>query len=183
MPLRRLLPLVAGLLALALAARATGLTAWLHPETLQAVLVEAGPLGAVGFLLAFALGTLASIPGVVFIVAALLAWGPVHGGLIAMLGAVLSAALHFCTLRRLGGPPAAGPASGPIRWALDRLEQRPVAATAALRALTVLSPPVNLALAVSPIRGRDHLVGTALGLAAPIAVYALSLDCVLAKVL
>jgi len=178
----RLALMLTGLASLALAAHATGVTSQLTPAALQEVVQAAGPWGIALYLLAFAAGTLASVPGLVFILAALLVWGPVHGGAIALIGGVLSAALSFCTLRRVGGGPGATTSGNRVvRWALGLLEARPVAATATLRALTVLAPPVNVALALSPIRARDYVIGTALGLVAPIAVYATFFDCLVAK--
>lgn len=182
-PRLRLGALTGGLVSLAAVAYASGLSDALTPTAIQGVLHDAGPAGMVGFLVVFALGTLASIPGVVFIFAALLAYGPVTGGLLSLAGGILAAALNFCVIRKVGGDAAAGLDHRAVRWSLARLEQRPVAATAALRALTVLAPPVNVALALSPIRYRDYVVGTALGLIAPIGVYAVFFDCLVAKAL
>jgi uncharacterized membrane protein YdjX (TVP38/TMEM64 family) len=178
----RVLTMGAGLVAAAVVAWASGLSQWLTPQALQELLAQAGPWGAVWFVGLFAAGTLFSVPGVVFIAAALLVWGPVHGGLLALVGGVVSAATQLCVLRRVGGraEPGTGPTMRPVAWALGQLEARPVTATATLRALTVLAPPVNIALALSPLRARDHLVGTAAGLLVPITVYAVFFDCLFA---
>ena len=49
----------------------------------------------------------------------------------------------------------------------------PIATVALLRAVLVLSPPLNYALALTSLRFFDHLLGSALGLVVPIGAAAL----------
>jgi len=151
-------------------ASVTGVRDWLTAERLQHAVSEAGWWGLALFFVVFSVGQLMQVPGVVFIIAARAAWGPTLGFAGAFVGAVVSATFVFVLVRAIGGKPL-----GEIRWAPARrilagLERRPVLTIAALRAVMMLAPPLNYAFALSPIRQRHHLLGSAIGLVAPVAV-------------
>ena len=67
----------------------------------------------------------------------------------------------------------------PMQKAMDKLERRPVRTVAALRVALIVSPPLNYALALSPIRFRDYFAGSAMGLAAPVAGWIFLSECIL----
>ena len=168
-----------GVVALLAVSWATGLTEGVSPESLGAWLEAAGPWGLLGFVLLFVVANLVGVPGVVFVFAALLAYGPVWGGGVALVGGITSAVVNVTVLRWVGrGPVEGGPAW--IERVMGWAESRPVHATALLRALTVLSPPANVALALSPVRCRDHALGSALGLTVPVTIYAVGYGCLAA---
>ena len=168
--MKRLGVLVIIVVVLLLAGWFTGARAWLTKENLQQVVTTAGWLGVVVFFAAFTVGQLIQVPGAVFIIAARAAWGPAWGFAGAYAGAVISATLVFLFVRAVGGKPL-----GEIKWAFARkvlagLERRPVLTIAVLRAVLMLAPPLNYALALSPVRQDHHLVGSMLGLIVPVAV-------------
>lgn len=152
-----------------------GLTELLSTEALQAAMIDAGPLGAVAFVGVFAVGNLLSVPGLVFIIASLLAYGKLTGTLVALAGSLAALTLNFWAVRLVGGTPKSAP-TGRAARILGRLRDRPVGTVFVLRNLMMLSPPLNYALALSTIRYRDYMVGSALGLLAPIGLYAVFLD-------
>ncbi len=156
----------------------SGVFGSLSVETVRAALVDAGPVGVLGFLVAFALGNLMSVPGLVFVVASLLAYGQVHGALIALVGSLLAVSTNFWVVRTVGGNAERLPDTRWTRWATGGLENHPIRTVALLRTMFVLAPPVNYALALSPIRFRHYLAGSALGLVLPIAAYAAGIECV-----
>jgi uncharacterized membrane protein YdjX (TVP38/TMEM64 family) len=165
---------VGGVLLLSWAA---GLTEHVSPEVLSAWLDAAGPWGVLAFVALFVVANLAGIPGVVFVFAALLAYGPVLGGVVSMLGSTTAAVVNVTVLRWMGGGSMEG---GPawIERVMGWAEARPVRATFVLRALTVVAPPANVALALSPVRCRDHALGSALGLLVPVTFYAVGFGAV-----
>ena len=180
---RWLRPAIAVSLSLALLGlvHALGLSEQLTLDGLRSTLQDAGPAGVLVYLGLFVAGTLASIPGLVFIIVAMVAWGKVAGAGIAFIGSILSAAATFCSLRAVGGQ-AEVPTTGMSGCVLGHVERHPVASVALLRATTVLSPPVNIALALSPVRWRDYMLGTSAGLILPIAAYAWFLEAVVARI-
>jgi len=156
---------------------ALGLTEYLSTETLQIWMRAAGLPGAIGFIAIFAVGNLLGVPGLVFIVASLLAYGKGTGMAVALLGSLAALTLNFWTVRLVGGSTKAPEA--PTGWTarvLGGLSRRPVRTVFVLRNLMILSPPLNYALALSSIRYRDYMAGSTLGLLAPIGFYALFLD-------
>jgi uncharacterized membrane protein YdjX (TVP38/TMEM64 family) len=156
---------LAGGLALA---HGTGLAERVTLDAVRATVREAGPAGPLVFVLVFCLGELAHVPGLVFVGAALLVWGPLPGAALAFAGALASVSTTFLFVRALGGQPAGALRGAWARRALAQLDRRPVLTVALLRTLLVLSPPLNYALALTSLRFRDHLLGSALGLVPPI---------------
>lgn len=176
----RLVALVALVGGLLIAARATGLHQRVTLEGVRQTVLAAGPLGPAAFVLVFCLGELLHVPGLLFVAAGLLVWGPVAGGALSFVAALASVSCTFLLVRAVGG-----------RVTLDRpafvarllagLEARPVRTVALLRAVLVLSPPLNYALALTGLRFRDHLVGSALGLLLPIGAAALAAEWVVER--
>ena len=108
-------------------------------------------------------------PGAVFVAAAAVAYGPSGGGVLAFAGAVAAVSVSFVVVRTIGGKPLAVVRSSRARQILSQLDRRPVRTVFLLRLLFWMAPPINYALALSGVRFRSYLIGTALGLPAPIA--------------
>lgn len=135
---------------------------------------SAGAWGVGLFVIGFAVGELLHVPGLVFVAAAVLSWGHVAGGAIAYVGAIVSVSVSFLVVRGIGGQPLAE-----VKWrwqwmrtVFAQLEERPVATVALLRLVLWIAPALNYALALSKVRYRDYLVGSAIGLALPVGVAA-----------
>lgn len=175
----RLAVLVAVTVVLLVAGRTSGLSGYFSADRLRAVTHAAGVWGPLVFVLVFCVGELVHVPGVVFVAAAVLAYGPAFGGALAFAGAVVAVSVSFVIVRGIGGRPLAA-----IRWpfarrVLSRLEERPIRTILLLRLLLWMAPQLNYALALSNVRFRSYLLGTALGLIAPIAGLVLLSDQVL----
>ena len=165
-----------------LAARASGLTEQLSIAGMRGLLAEAGVVGIVLFLLAYAGSNLVSLPAIVFILAALVSYGGVLGVGLAFGGGLLAASTSFFAVRLLKGkqsePAEAKKAlSTKVACLLAPLDRRPVRTVALLRVFLMLSGPLNMALAASKIRFRAYITGTAIGMVPPLCFYALTLDC------
>jgi uncharacterized membrane protein YdjX (TVP38/TMEM64 family) len=147
----------------------------LRPSDASALLGRLGCWAMPAFVGLFIAGSILNLPGVAFLVAARLAFGAAKGLFIAYAGAMAAVTVAFLLARllaRAGGPRGADEAPRPlpawVRRALAQLEARPVLTVALLRLALWLSPPLQLTLAHSPIRTRDYLLGSALGLALPV---------------
>jgi uncharacterized membrane protein YdjX (TVP38/TMEM64 family) len=172
----RLLALAAVVVATLVVGRASGATESLSVEGVRRAVEDAGLVGLVLFVALFAVGELLHVPGLVFVAAAVAIWGPVAGGLAASAGALVSLVTSFAVVRGVGGSHRPAPRWAFLERLLAGLERRPVATVALARAVFILSPPVTYALALSPVRFRDYLVGSALGLVAPLTVAVLVFD-------
>jgi len=131
---------------------------------------HAGAAGVAVFLVAFSVGELLHVPGLVFVAAAVLAWGRVAGGAAAYLGALVAVSIVFAVVRGVGGQPLGEIRQPRLRALLARLEQRPITTVAVLRLFLWLAPALNYALALSTVRYRDYVAGSAIGLVIPVAV-------------
>lgn len=172
----RILALVLVVGGLVLAARWSGATEDLSVERVRDAMEDAGAWGFALFLLVFAAGELAHVPGLVFVAAAILAYGRVTGAAAAYSGAVLSVCVSFAVVRGVGGKLLSTIERPAIRTILDRLEEKPIRVVALLRLILWMAPPLNYALAMSNVRFRDYLVGSLIGLVIPIILAATFLD-------
>ena len=154
----------------------TGLTERLDVETVREIMQSAGIFGVLIFMALFAIGELMHVPGWVFMGAASIAYGPVFGSLAAYVGALVSVSVGFYVVRGIGGQPF-----GQLRWkwaqrVFARLESRPVRTVTVLRLLMWVAPALNYGLAMSRIRFRDYLLGSALGLLLPVPLIVIFFD-------
>jgi len=144
----------------------------LTSESLSSLVDGLGPWALPGFLLLFMAGGLIPIPGMVFIIASRLVFGPTLGFVAAYSGALLAVSASFILVR--------GAMRGrereirlPFRWAqrlLDGAENRPVLSVALLRVVFGISPPLNYGLGFTGLSTRHYIGGSAVGLVPPVAV-------------
>jgi len=163
-------------LALFVVAKAAGLTEQLSAEAIRDLATSAGFYGVLLFLGVFVAGNLFHVPGMPFVFAGVVGYGAVTGGVIALLGAVLAVTFTFVIVRWLGGKALDEVKSPLIRKALTHLDDRPLATVFVLRSLFQTSPALNYALAMSRVRLRDYVVGSAMGMTVPVIAVALFVE-------
>jgi len=161
---------------LALVGVLSGATQGLTVDSVRDAISGAGLLGVGLFLGAFALGTLVQIPGMLFVIAAALAWGQALGAIVALVGAVLSVTISFILVRRVGGQMLTEIERPFVKRVLVHLDTRPVRTIFLLRTVLWVAPPLNYALALSGVSRRAYVVGSALGLVIPVTAAALLVD-------
>jgi uncharacterized membrane protein YdjX (TVP38/TMEM64 family) len=148
----------------------TGAREWMTQEKIQSAVNDAGWWGVLFFFAIFSIGQFLQVPGALFIVVARVVWGPVFGFAIAYAGAIISAVSVFAMVRAVGGKPLGAITWPPAKKILAGLDRRPIVTIAALRAVMMLAPPLTYALALSPVKHRDHLIGSAIGLVVPVTI-------------
>jgi uncharacterized membrane protein YdjX (TVP38/TMEM64 family) len=163
-------------LGLWLTAWATGANRLFDTAAVRAFIEKAGVWGLVVFVLAFAIGQLLRIPGPVFVTIAILVYGRPMGTFVAVFGALVSVNVSFVVVRTIAGMPLTHVQSPFLQRLLRRIDQQPLLIISMLRLIFQTAPPLNYALAMTGVRFRDHLIGSALGLPLPIAAIALALD-------
>ncbi|MBM4374322.1 MAG: TVP38/TMEM64 family protein [Deltaproteobacteria bacterium] len=156
--------------------RLSGVGRYLEGDVLPSTMRAAGPLGVVVFVVAFTVGVLAYLPGALFVAAGVLAYGPIGGYAVNLLGGVTATCASFAVARAIGGQPIGDVERPFVRRMLARIDKRPIFWLAALRLVTFISPPLNTALALSRIRFREFAIGSAIGLVVPMAVATLAFD-------
>ncbi len=145
-------------------------------EFLRQRMVEHALSGLLVFVLLFCLGNLIQIPGWVFLAAAVLALGELHGGLATYVAASISCVFTFLTIRWIGGDALRKLNNRIVTRLLGQIDARPVRSVLLLRVLFQTVPALNYSLAMSGVGFRDYLIGTLLGLPVPILLYCVFFD-------
>ena len=157
-------------------AHTTGLTEYLSRDRIRELIAGLGAWGALAFVGLFVVGELAHVPGFVFIGASILAYGRLEGGLLGYVGAMAAIAVAFVVVRGIGGQALASIERPIIKRALAHVDERPILAVMVLRTILIMTPALTYALALTRIRFRDYLIGSAIGLAVPIALMSILFD-------
>lgn len=165
----RLLLVVGVVATMIVVGRLSGAVEWLSRDNIQQVASDLGVFGVLFFLAAFCVGQLIYDPGIIFIGAAILAYGPIAGGVLSYVGCVLAVTVAFVVVRKVGGQPLTEVQRPRVRKLLALIDSRPILAVMFLRWGLFIMPPVNYALALSSIRFRHFFIGTLLGLVHPVA--------------
>ncbi len=144
---------------------AAGLSEYLDADRIRALVEPAGAWGFLIFLGLFAAGTTAHVPSWAFIGVATLLWGVTVGALVSYVSALVTISIAFVVVRKVGGQALTAVQRPWVQKVLSRLQDRPILTVAFLRVLPLfLTPGVSYALALTPIRYRDFLIGSALGI-------------------
>lgn len=166
--------------ALYIAGSRPELQVYFELDYLRSLADEAGLAGMATFVGIFAGGYLMQIPGLLFVVAALVGWGPLTGGILAFLGSVLASALSFAAVRTVGGSPLAEVENKWVRKLLSKLDDHPARTVFVLRTFFYMNPVMNLPLVLSGVKFRDYFIGSTLGFIIPLGVIIFALDTVMA---
>jgi len=130
-------------------------------ETLDAWLASLGPWAPVGYVVLYALATVAFVPGVVFALAGGALFGPLLGSLWNLTGATLGAILAFLIARYIAGDWVARRAGGLLKRAIDGVDAEGWRFVAFVRLVPLF--PFNLsnyALGLTRIPLRHYVIAT-----------------------
>ena len=167
------------LLALILAAlwglgRHLGLDELATPGALVGFITRLGPWGMAVFVGLWVVYVQMQLPGVVFVIAAMLLYGPWEGALVSWVGGMIVIAATHLFIRAIGGTPLAGSKRAWVQRILSRLERQPVRTVALLRAVFVMNPAINYPIILGGMPMREHMMGSALGLIPPVIFWAIT---------
>lgn len=165
------------------AVKLTGLDDYVDVEGVRRMMESAGAWGFVAFVVLFAVGELMHVPGLVFVGAASIAYGEVLGIAASYTGAMVSVTASFVVVRAIGGQPLGDIKRPFMRKMLARLETQPIRTVALLRLLLFMAPALNYGLAMSRVRLREYVIGSAIGLLLPIPIVVLVFDWLAARLL
>jgi phosphatidylserine/phosphatidylglycerophosphate/cardiolipin synthase-like enzyme/uncharacterized membrane protein YdjX (TVP38/TMEM64 family) len=156
------------LVAFALAWRFTPLSDWINLSSLIALArsVDKMPAAPVIVIAAFVVAGTLMVPITVLIAVAGVVFGPVVGGLYAIVGVLLSAALGFVLGNWLGHDALRQMLGPRINNLSRRFAQRGIAAMAVIRLLPIAPfTVVNVVAGASHLGLRDYMIGTFAGMA------------------
>jgi uncharacterized membrane protein YdjX (TVP38/TMEM64 family)/rhodanese-related sulfurtransferase len=114
-------------LAVALLLVAAGTAAWLNRDQINLAafdvwLGSVGPLAPVAYVMLYAIGTIAFVPGMIFALAGGALFGPFWGSIWNLAGATLGATLAFIVARYIAGDWVARKAGGLLKRATDGID-------------------------------------------------------------
>ncbi len=146
----------------------------LSPTALRDWLDSLGPAAPLLLVAAFVAGAYVGAPGMVFVIAGRLAFGPWIGFAVGYGGGMLAVIMPFVTarlLRRAVAEPIR-PRTRIVRWAFARVETHPVRSVILIRLVVWFNAPLSYALAITDIRLRHYALACAVALA-PVVVVAM----------
>ncbi|MGB0369283.1 MAG: VTT domain-containing protein [Flavobacteriales bacterium] len=144
--------------------RYSSLSEYFSLSYLTELIVRSGGFGVVVFIVAYIIGNLMNIPGVLFLLILFLVYEPFEAILIGYAGTIAAMVVHFFFTRALGGKALAEIKQPFIKKQMLRLITKPIITTVVLRLVFFVSAPVNYALALSSIKFRHFLLGSMLAL-------------------
>jgi len=164
----RWIAIIAVLAACYVVGKLLGLDQFLQGARLHEVVAQAGPLGPLLFLGIFIGTTLAQIPGIPFMLVApaLFTWPTAL--LLCLIASNASVIINFELVRRIGGSALTEIKQPMLQRILASLDAHPIRGVFLLRFLTIMFPPLTSALALTNLSTRDHAIGSALGMLAPV---------------
>ncbi|MGZ5144825.1 MAG: VTT domain-containing protein [Burkholderiales bacterium] len=141
------------------------------------------PFAPFAVLAAYVVAGLLLIPVTALIVATGVVFGPVVGGIYALGGALLSAAVTYTVGRRIGRQTVRRLSGRQLNRITRRLAKKGVMAIAIIRLLPVAPfSVVNAVIGASHIQFKDFMIGTAIGMAPGIAITVIFVDRITAAV-
>lgn len=176
---KRFLIIIVSLIFVFLIARYSGLYNFFNIQELQALLKTHWIISSIIFILLFIASSFIQIPGWILLVTAVLSFGKIQGGILTYIAAIISCSIVFLSISYIG--------KGSIKklkfkWTdkvLAQLERHPIRSVIILRFVFQTAPPLNYTLALSDLRFKNYLIGTAIGLPIPIAIYIMFFDVLL----
>ncbi len=150
----------------------TGVTESLDAEGLRDRVLGAGGWGLMLFVALFCAGIFVLVPGLVFVTGAVLIYGYWLGLLVSFGGGLIAISVSFLVARSIGGKPLTDFKNPRAKRIWSQLQNRPIRTMAVLRIFMQMSPPLNVALALSGVRYRDYIAAALLAMWAPIIVMA-----------
>jgi len=134
------------------------------PAALRDLVLEAGPWGAVAFLLAFALLQPIGVAAHVFVLTASLIWPPWQALALSWFGAMLAGSAAFWFARCVGHDFVQSRLTPRLRGYDERLAQRGFVTVLGMRLVFFTFGPMQLMFGVSRVRFGSFLAGSAIGL-------------------
>ncbi|HPJ93189.1 MAG TPA: VTT domain-containing protein [Deltaproteobacteria bacterium] len=158
------------------AGRITGAHQYFTPERVQDLVHNAGFWGYVLFIIVFSLGELFHIFGLIFVAAGVYAFGKFTGLILGIVGGTIAVCVSFLVMRTVGGRAFTRIDKPWVVRMLQRLDAHPIRTVAILRLVFIMYPSLNYILALTSIRFRDYMIGSAIGLVIPISVFVIFFD-------
>ncbi len=145
---------------------------WFNLNNISSVIKSSGPWGLLIFFILFAIGSLIHIPAMLFILVAILIYGPFEGAIWGYLGVVIAMTANYFIVRAFGNKALHDIQNRRLQNMLSKLHEQPLSTIILIRLVFWAAPIVNYTLAMTSVNSRDYIFGSAIGLIIPVAVFA-----------
>lgn len=156
----RLLLLVSVTLMLMYLGRHPNFSQYFSLSFLEQTIQNTGLFGIVLFGVVYVVGTLMNIPGMIFLFVLFLVYDGLLGLGIGYVSTLASMIAHLYFTRAIAGNMISEVKHPTIKKYANRLLEKPLQTVIILRLLLFISPPVNYALALSPVRVKHVVLGS-----------------------
>ncbi len=173
--LRFILVLVA-LVLLLVGGKYFGLQEYFDLQNVRRSIEAAGAWGYLLYVLLFVIGETLHVFGLIFVAAAVYVYGRTTGFMLALIGGTIAVSVSFQLMRLIGGRAFESIERPWVRRMLLQLDNKPICSVIFLRTFLVLHPSLNYVMALTNIRFRDYLIGSAVGLIVPIGLFVVFFD-------
>lgn len=180
-PAIRLITLVVVIISIYLIIDSTGLLQSANTQAIREMVSHTGLWGVLLYFCLFSIGQLLHIPGVIFVVAAALAFGNGLGLFYAMVGAAIAMSVVFVVVRVIGGTPLSNPSSQWVRRAVTRLDTQPFKSILLMRLFFSTGPWLNYVLAMSTVSYSHYISASVLGIIPQVVVTIFLVDLAVLK--
>ena len=149
----------------------TAVGEWFDLENISTAIRESGPWGFLIFAALFALGSFIQIPAMLFVLAAILTYGQIEGTIYGFIGVVIAMTFNYYFIRMVGGKVLTEIRNRRLRKILSKLDKHPIRTIIILRLLLWASPFLNHVLAMTAVKPKDFIIGSAIGIVLPVAFF------------
>jgi uncharacterized membrane protein YdjX (TVP38/TMEM64 family) len=163
-PTIRLIVLAVVIISFYLMIDSAGLLQSFNTQAIREMVAHSGLLGVLLYFCFFSIGQLLHIPGMIFVVAAALAFGNGLGLFYAMVGIAIGISVVFFVVRFVGGTPLSNPSSQWVRRAVARLDTQPFKTILLMRLVFSTGPWLNYVLAMSTVSYSHYISASVLGI-------------------
>lgn len=143
----------------------TGLGEYVHPEKIRSLILSAGPLAPVLYVVIYSLAPVLFAPGWILTIAGGLAFGPVWGTILTVAGATIGATLAFLVARTMGREFVARLFKGKFKALDEKSGDHGFQIIFSLRLIPVVPfNALNYVAGISNVKSKDYILGTFLGI-------------------
>lgn len=164
----RILGILMLALLLLLIGKFTSFGDWFVLENISKTIKSSGAWGLLIFTVLFILGSLLHIPAMLFILVAILVYGHVEGAVLGYLGVVIAMSVNYFVIRTMGHKVLNEIKNPRLQRMLLKLQTQPLLTIILIRLVFWASPVVNYALAMTSVKPRHYILGSAVGLIPPV---------------
>ncbi len=170
-PLFRIIGIVLLAVSLLLVGKFSSMGEWFNLDNITYSIKNSGWWGYLMFSGLFIIGSLIQIPAMIFVLAAILVYGPFEGMLISYLSVTLAMYINYLVIRYIGNNALHEIETKWVQRILLRLHQKPISTIVLLRLVFWASPLLNYTLAMTAVRPVHYVVGSSLGIILPLAIF------------